>query len=577
MKHQTKRGQEPFATLTPSSPAGTPRRGKRLLTPFLAPFLVLALAGCEAGDLSPYLPPEGSYDRIEPLDLAADATTRPTTRDNVLPNEGAPLVELTLGEARAIALEQNLDLKVARYGPRIAAANLAAEQAAFEAVFTTDAGYNVTDSPTVNQAVIDPTDPEGEPSIIQVLGGQNEAYSVNPAIVKPLRRGGQLRIEAPFNKIETDQGRVLNPQYEQDVRASINLPLGRGYGSDVNEQQIRVAATQLGQALVRQKLEVIQTLAAVDRGYWRLYAARQAVDVRQQQVDLALRQLERARRLARGGEVAQVEVVRAESGLADANELLVQARANVGTQERLLKQLLNAPQDQPLSVGNAGVVLTGTDPLPVRYVLNPARLLSAAYARRGELLEAQLLIAQERASVLASRLEYSRPRVDLRYEYGVNGLGGNYGDALDVLGDVDFEDHNVGLQIEVPLGNRARRERLRAAQFRRLERLADAESRRLLVRREVFDAVADIETGWQRIAAAQVRVDAAQRLLEAEQRQFDLGTRTTTEVLEAQTNLAQAKLARIQALTDYETSRTDLAVATGTILGKSGVTLELQE
>ena len=538
---------------------------------------VASLAGCEAGDLSSYLPPEGSYDRIEPLDLATVAATRPATRPNVLPNEGAQLVELTLGEARAIALEQNLDLKVARVGPRIAAANLAAEQAAFEAVFTTGANFAKTDSPTVNQLVVDPTDPEGEPSVIQVLGGQSEAFSLNPAIVKPLRRGGSVRIEAPFNRIETDQGRVLNPQYEQDLRASINLPLGRGYGSDVNEQQIRVAAASLGQALVRQKLTVIDVLAAVDRGYWRLYAARQAVDVRQQQVDLALRQLERAQRLARGGEVAEVEVVRAESGLADANELLVQARANVGTQERLLKQLLNADPDQPLSVGNAGVVLTQTDPLPVRYELNPDRLLAAAYGLRGELLEARLLIAQERANETAARLEYVRPLVDVRYEYGVNGLGGSYGDALDVLGDVDFEDHTVGLQVEVPLGNRARRERLRAAYFRRLERLADAEARRLLVRREVYDAVADIETGWQRILAAQTRVTAAQRLLEAEQRQFDLGTRTTTEVLEAQTNLAQAQLALIQALTDYETSRTDLAVATGTVLGKSGVVLETRE
>ena len=144
----------------------------------------------------------------------------------------------------------------------------------------------------------------GEPAVLRVLGGQSDAVSVDPAVVQPLRTGGQLRLSTPFDRISTDAGRVLDPQYEQDVRLSLSQPLLRGFGSDATERGIRIAAARLGQARARQKLGVVQTLAAVDRAYWQLWSARSAVEVRQMQLELALQQAERAQAAVRGGRLA---------------------------------------------------------------------------------------------------------------------------------------------------------------------------------------------------------------------------------------------------------------------------------
>ncbi len=63
----------------------------------------------------------------------------------------------------------------------------------------------------------------------------------------------------------------------------------------------------------------------------------------------------------------------------------------------------------------------------------------------------------------------------------------------------------------------------------------------------------------------------AARTLEAESRQFDRGARTSTDVLDAATSLADAQSAEVLAIGDYRISLVDLAVATGTVLGSAGV------
>jgi outer membrane protein TolC len=64
------------------------------------------------------------------------------------------------------------------------------------------------------------------------------------------------------------------------------------------------------------------------------------------------------------------------------------------------------------------------------------------------------------------------------------------------------------------------------------------------------------------------------QLYEAELRQFEIGLRTSTDVLEAQTRLAEAQRAEIAALTEYQISLVDAAFATGTLLGAAKIEFE---
>jgi outer membrane protein len=105
----------------------------------------------------------------------------------------------------------------------------------------------------------------------------------------------------------------------------------------------------------------------------------------------------------------------------------------------------------------------------------------------------------------------------------------------------------------------------------RLQQLATKEQRVLQIRQEVFNSADTMETDWQRILAAHKRVELAARVADVEVRQFNLGLRTSTEVLDAQTKLADAQSSEIAAITDYQVAQVDIAFATGTILGASRI------
>jgi outer membrane protein TolC len=195
-------------------------------------------------------------------------------------------------------------------------------------------------------------------------------------------------------------------------------------------------------------------------------------------------------------------------------------------------------------------------------------LADRAVASRMEMLELELQLAQDLSSIEFAKNQ-ALPSFVVDYQYSIGGLGGTLRDANDQLLDNNFESWSIGLTGEIPLGNQAARSRVNQAILGRLQRLATRDARELAIRQEVLASIDSVEASWQRIMAARQNAVASGRALQAEQRQFDVGGRTSTDVLDAAAQLADAQRSEIRALADYQISLVDLAFATGTLLGAS--------
>ncbi len=525
--------------------------------------LITFLIGCERQaidyELAQAAPAVEKIHEIEPLQLKE---AEPNEAGPPEANEPPAALELTLPECRALTLRNNLQLKAELISPAIAAARLSEEEAKFESSFFANGSLLKTDQPQGRAIIVD------DSPVPSVGTSQIERTEFDFGVQMPLRTGGtvtfdlsdyrtrDLNVEAPFN-----------PSYQSGALVSVSQPLLRNAGQWVNTYSIRIAAYNRDIINAGTKLQVITALAAIDRVYWRLYAARKELEVREQQYELARRQYEQARRLVDAGQRPQVEVIRAEAGIAQQLEAIIIAENNLRDRERELKRVINRAG---LDVQSPTVVVPATEPDPVRYELERPRLVRTALESRMELLTLELQLLQD-----ASAVEFARnqtlPLASLAYSYNISGTGEARSDSLDMLFDSDFTGHRVGLQIVVPIGNEAAGSRLRQAIYQRRQRLATRASREDLITLETLNAIDQVEANWQRILAARQTTIVNARVYEAEQRQFEIGLRTSTDVLDAQIKFADAQSAEIRALAEYQIALVDLAYATGTILGAARI------
>ena len=458
------------------------------------------------------------------------------------------VVTLSVEDARSSALSHNLDLAVRRMDPSIVGTRTSEEEAAFEALFTLDGRWL-----EIDDAVASDLD-----------SGERRFQSITPEVSVPLRTGGRASVRLPMARDRRDnEFAVLDPAYTSDLEFSLSHQLLRGAGRDANTAPLRLAALDRDVSEAQTTLEVIRQLAAVDRSYWRVYAARQTLTVRQEELELAQAQLDRAQRLFDNERTPEIEVIRAQAGVAERLDGILRAEAELLRRQRELKRIINMPG---LGMDGEETIETEPPPPPLPFELDPDRLAATAVERRMEMVELELRLAQDATNV---RLERNRalPLLSLDYTYRINGLGGSLNDSFDTLSDNEFETWELGLRAEIPIGNEAAESRVRRAVLTRIQRLRSKEARELAIRQEVYDAVDELRSAWQRLQAAQQSVILNTRSFEAEQRQFGVGRSTSNDVLDASARLAVARLEEVSALVDYQVAKVDLAFATGTLLG----------
>ncbi len=236
---------------------------------------------------------------------------------------------------------------------------------------------------------------------------------------------------------------------------------------------------------------------------------------------------------------------------------------------RVLKSILNR-RDFPLD--STTEVVPITPPNPMSLDLSSRTLAEHAINNRMEMLELELRLAAD-AQIIDFERNQALPLFTLDYNYALFRNGDHFREAIGVASGNDSADWSIALRAQVPIGNAAARARVHRAILERIQRLGTRDQRRTAITQEVFDAVDQLTQDWQRILAARNESILAGRTYEAELRQFELGVRTSTDVLDASVRLATAQLREVQAIADYEISRVDIAFATGTLLGHGKIVL----
>jgi outer membrane protein len=408
--------------------------------------------------IGPYLP-----QHVAPPDL------RNTPRIEQLMQNGKLM--LSMDDAVALALENNLDIAIARYNLNIADTD----------ILRTKAGASFLG---VNSGLVQGTPGGGTGGLSGVVGSGTGGTTAGAGgagtgagglVVSTLGSGPQITSFDPIltGTVQWDHANTLsssvfagapvlaqntqtyNFAYAQGFQWGTNMSVGfnntrvstnspftnlspllnsgfqfkltqhllQGFGFAPNDRYIRIARNNREITDVAFRLQIITTVDQIENIYWDLVFAYENVRVQQESLAFAEKTLSDTRKQVDIGTLAPIEVVRAQSTVATDQQALTLAQTNLQLQQLLMKNALSRTLVDP-RLADAEVIPTSTMLLPPQEPIVPTEdMVNEALSHRAELAEARINLTNTEISNKAIRSSLL-PTLDLFAYYGGSGLGG---------------------------------------------------------------------------------------------------------------------------------------------------------
>ncbi len=475
-------------------------------------------------------------------------------------------LDLTYSKAIQMALAKNFEIQIEAFNPKIAKARTLSEEGVFDP--TLELGYSYEENRR-DLTSLDPTFDSAAPGRSGAARFARESGTEARASiggVTPL--GTRYEIGGDLNR-DTDTRSAIDQRYQTFIGGSITQPLLRGFGTDVNLAQIRIARAD--QAIsaweLRQRLiDVVTDTALI---YNDLFFAIQNLAVQIRSRDLAAQLLSDNEKRAEIGVMSPLDVVQAQADVAQREERVLVAERSVADNQNFLKQLVTDEIADVLDVP----VRIAPPPFEREVKVNLDAGLDRAFEIRPDYRQALLDLQKRSINVVFSRNQ-ALPRLDLVGSLGLNGIETEIGESVSQLTVPSDLRGRIGLNFSLPVPNREARGQVQVSRLEVARALVSLKRLEQSIFVEADNAAGQIETTRKRIDTTRAARIFAERTLEAGQARLASGTATTFEVLEFQADLATAEVAEMRSLTDHQKAVAEYARTVGTTLEANLISLE---
>ena len=522
--------------------------------------------------------------------------------------EGQPL-SLSLAEAIHLTLEQNNDVAIARLDVDAARQDIRAAEGVFDPRLVPSLSYQHAVSANTS-------------AIGGAIDGRLEQDAFAGALGLEGRTpwaGGRFTVDFTSSRLEnSNQFARLNPQFPSTFSATYVQPLFRGRTIDAERREI-LLSRRAADLTDRQLTQVLMDqLTLVEQAYWDLVFAARNLEV--QATALAQTQVASNERQVQEGTLAPIDVVEAQTQVANFRQSVASAQQTLTEAENRLKSLMLANRDAAEWDRPVLPVEAADRPAPSLPLEDAVKL---ALAQRPEL--AAIDTARARNEIDREFfVDQTKPQFDLVGGYTLSGLAGsalqrtgsplggdsdaallarlnelseraglsplpepppstggavpdflvgNYDDSLGNLFTRRFPTAVVQLQMQLPIGNNTARANLARTQILGTQIARQRQQLEQAIEADVRNTMQAVRTSQQRLdAAASARRNALEQY-ESERRRFDSGLSTVFLVLERQTALVTAQAQELRARADLNQAVALLERAMGGTLERHGVIL----
>ena len=488
------------------------------------------------------------------------AQTRPTVPPAA--QAGTTVQRMSIDDAVAMALEQNLDLQVQRINPQLRDLEIAG----FEANYTPN--LNVTTN------LVDQTQPpssllSGNTSQL-TTGRSTFDFGVNQ--LTPWY-GGSYQVT--FSNGRTTTNNIFtqfDPQLTTNLNASYTQPLLRNFKIDGVRQQLLVSQKNREIADTQLQQSIAVTVRNVRNAYYDLMGAIASLAVQRQSLDLARQSLKDNRARVEIGTMAPLDIVQAEAEVATREEAVILAEAAIERQQDQVRALVFNPKSPDFWTARIEPVDTVT--------FQPTSVDVDAAVRNALSQRTDIVVAKKNIEAADVNIRYfdnqSMPDLNASVVYGAQAIGGvgllrgpssgltpgpitgtverSYFDTLGVLFGGDFPGWTFSLDMTYPVGRSSSEANEARSRLQRSQQERQLQSLELQVATQVRDAARNVQTNAKRVDATRASRALAEKRLEAEEKRFQAGLTSSFFVLQAQRDLNVARNSELLALVEYAKS-----------------------
>jgi outer membrane protein len=428
-------------------------------------------------------------------------------------------------------------------------------------------------------------------------GPHQNTGTANFAYTQGFQWGTTMSVGFNNTRVTSDNPyNAFTPLLNSGFQFKLTQHLLQGFGFAPNTRYIEIAKNNREISDVAFRLQITTTVDQIENMYWDLVYAYENVRVQKEQLAFAQKTLSDNQKQVEIGTLAPIEVVRAQSTVASNQQTLTVALTNLQLQQLLMKNALSRTLVDPV-LADAEVIPTSIMELPTQEPIVPTQdLVNDALSHRPELAEQRINLTNTDISNKAIRSALL-PTLDLFAYYGGSGQGGNsnpnyvcasdpsfcslpsftapppvsYAETLNQLVNSTAPDKGAGLQLTIPIRNRAAQATQVRSEFEYRQaqlRLQQIENQ---VRIEVRNAQFGVQQNRASVDSAQAAVNLARQSLDAEQKKYALGASTSTLVLQNQAALTQAEVTLVSAKALYEKAEVELDRAIGLLLDHAGI------
>jgi outer membrane protein TolC len=514
---------------------------------------------------------------------------------------------LSLSDAIAMALENNIDIEVSRYLYPLSDTALMSAQASNGAGVSYDPALTSTINWGHNATIQTNAITAGGKSV-----NSGDTRVRNFGIQQGFATGGTATLGFN-NTISTNNNinQIFYPSYTSGLSLQASQPLLQGFGLAYNRRNIRIAKNNLRVTDYQFEQQINTTLNTVISTYWNLVSAALAVDVAQQTLQQAQRLMSDNQKQLDIGTMAPLDVLQAKQQVSTSETSLITAQTLVEQYEVSLKNLLSRNGLASASLANVHVIPTDRITVPDVEPIQPEQdVMDKALDRRPELAQQRLQLENSKINLTGAHnallpqlsltgqvsnpggggiFDFSAPNIDPqtglpkvnpltgelipRQAPDPNLIGG-YGNILRQLFGVPTVNYQIGFTLNIPLRNRSAQAAYitQDLQLRQTELGLQKEINQ--IRLDVQNALIAVKNARARYQSSAVASDVARQVLEAEQKKYELGASTSYAVVQHQTDLANARQAEVAAISAYAQAKLQLDQATGTILENNNIVID---